>query len=146
MMTRKARLAASSFGLSLAGCICIRLLLARAARRVVPSLDDAHPMLGSIHCAARGLYVEAGANGWLSAASYSPFKPAAQFEVVRAPPSLVATLVSTREFRESPASDGRSRWDMRAAGGPASGEAKTAWRSTCSRFNRSKSHQTALST
>ena len=97
---------------------CVRLLL---------SILNATSTTGGAHCGAAppgssiailsgssGRYVEVGSDGWLHAASFSPDKPAARFDVVDAPPALVHALLSAREFREVHAPDeARPRWDMR---------------------------------
>lgn len=65
----------------------------------------------SIRSGSSGKYLEVGDGLWLYASYFSHNKPACRFEVHRADPSLVRTLMATREYREG--TGDRFGWDLR---------------------------------
>ena len=74
----------------------------------------------SIRSASSGKYLEVGDGLWLYASYFSHNKPACRFEVHRADPSLVRTLMATREYREG--TGDRFGWDLRGASTPSEQE------------------------
>jgi len=70
----------------------------------------------SIRSGSSGKYLEVGDGLWLYASYFSHNKPACRFEVYHADPSLVHTLMATREYREGTVD--RFGWDLRGASTP----------------------------
>ena len=107
--------AVRAFALALILSLLCRLLPLPFAAPPQPWDPDASggPSLVAIQSASSGRYVEVAPDSWLYASSYSPNKPAAQFEVHPLSDATARVLLATREFREARA-EALHRWDVRA--------------------------------